>query len=94
MKKLFMLALLVAGVMALVVLVAGTAQNHGFLPWRTAVTTGGGASRRATEARPLSRDRPTADQEPHGVRDSTGRGPTAHFTQSWSSKTPHCGLYW
>ena len=41
MKKLF-IALLVAGVMALVVLVAGTAQNHGCFPWQTAVTTGGG----------------------------------------------------
>ena len=40
MKKLF-IALLVAGVMALVVLVAGTAQNHGCLPWQTALTTGG-----------------------------------------------------
>jgi hypothetical protein len=41
MKKLF-IALLVAGLMALVLLVAGTAQNHGCLPWKTAVTTGGG----------------------------------------------------
>jgi len=42
MKK-FFIALLIAGVMALVLLVAGTAQNHGCLPWQTAVTTGGGA---------------------------------------------------
>jgi hypothetical protein len=41
MKK-FFIALLVAGVMALILLVAGTAQNHGCLPWQTAVTTGGG----------------------------------------------------
>jgi hypothetical protein len=41
MKK-FFIALLVAGVMALILLVAGTAQNHGCFPWQTAVTTGGG----------------------------------------------------
>jgi hypothetical protein len=38
----FFIALLIAGVMALVLLVGGTARNHGCLPWKTAVTTGGG----------------------------------------------------
>jgi hypothetical protein len=41
MKKLI-IALAVAGMMALILLVAGTARNHGCLPWQTAVTTGGG----------------------------------------------------
>jgi hypothetical protein len=40
--KRFLIALLVAGVLALVVLVGGTAQNRGCIPWHTAVTTGGG----------------------------------------------------
>jgi hypothetical protein len=37
----FFIALLIAGVMALILLVGGTARNHGCLPWKTAVTTGG-----------------------------------------------------
>jgi hypothetical protein len=39
--KRFLIALLVAGVLALVVLVGGTAQNRGCIPWHTAVTTVG-----------------------------------------------------
>ena len=35
-------ALALIGIFLLVLLVAGTAQNHGCLPWKTAVTTGGG----------------------------------------------------
>lgn len=35
-------ALVVVAVFILVLIVAGTAQNHGCLPWKTAVTTGGG----------------------------------------------------
>jgi hypothetical protein len=42
MRKLIV-AVAIAGVMALVLLVAGTAQNHGCLPWKTAVHTGGSA---------------------------------------------------
>ena len=38
----FLIAVVVAGVFALVLLVAGTAQNKGCLPWQTAITTGGG----------------------------------------------------
>jgi hypothetical protein len=34
--------LVVAAVFALILLAAGTARNHGCLPWKTAVTTGGG----------------------------------------------------
>ena len=37
-----MTVLLVAGVMALLLIAAGTARNHGCLPWKTAVTTGNG----------------------------------------------------
>lgn len=54
MKKLFM-ALLVAGAMALVLLVAGTAQNHGCFPWQTAVTTGGGAFSEGDRGRTVCR---------------------------------------
>ncbi|MDH4102376.1 MAG: hypothetical protein OEV29_03180 [Thermoleophilia bacterium] len=42
MKK-FFVALAIAGLMGLLLLVAGTAQNKGCFPWQTAVTTGGGA---------------------------------------------------
>jgi hypothetical protein len=35
-------ALVVMAVFILILIVAGTAQNHGCLPWKTAVTTGGG----------------------------------------------------
>ncbi len=38
----FLIALVVVGVMAGVILVAGTARNNGCLPWKTPVTTGGG----------------------------------------------------
>jgi hypothetical protein len=41
MKKLSVV-LLLAALLALVLLVAGTVQNQGCLPWKTAVTTGGG----------------------------------------------------
>jgi hypothetical protein len=40
--KRFFIALAIAGLMGLLLLVAGTAQNKGCLPWKTAVTTGGG----------------------------------------------------
>jgi hypothetical protein len=35
-------ALALVALLGLILLVAGTAQNHGCLPWKTAVTTGGG----------------------------------------------------
>lgn len=35
-------ALAVIALFILVLIVAGTAQNHGCLPWKKAVTTGGG----------------------------------------------------
>ena len=38
----FFLALVIVGAMAIVLLVASMAQNHGCLPWQTAVSTGGG----------------------------------------------------
>jgi hypothetical protein len=37
-----LIAAAVLAVMALVLLVAATAQNKGCLPWKTAITTGGG----------------------------------------------------
>ncbi len=37
----FLIAAAVVAVMALILLVAGTAQNKGCLPWKTAITTGG-----------------------------------------------------
>ena len=46
----FLIALAIAGVFALILLVAGTAQNQGCLPWKTPVTVGGGSS-------PFSEDR-------------------------------------
>ena len=54
MKKL-VIALAVAGAMALVLLVAGTAQNHGCFPWQTAVTTGGGAFSEGDRGRTVCR---------------------------------------
>jgi hypothetical protein len=42
MRKMF-IALAIAALMGLIFLVAGTAQNHGCLPWKTAVHTGGSA---------------------------------------------------
>ena len=41
--KRFFIALAIAGLMGLLLLVAGTAQNKGCFPWQTAITTGGGA---------------------------------------------------
>jgi hypothetical protein len=40
----FLIALAIGVVFALILLVAGTAQNEGCLPWKTPVTVGGGAS--------------------------------------------------
>jgi hypothetical protein len=37
----FTVAVLIAGMMALVLLVGGTVRNHGCLPWKEAVHTGG-----------------------------------------------------
>ena len=42
MRKMF-IALAIASLLGLIFLVAGTAQNHGCLPWKTAVHTGGSA---------------------------------------------------
>ena len=36
-----MITLALAGLFALILLVAGTAQNEGCLPWKTPVTVGG-----------------------------------------------------
>ena len=41
MSKAF-IALTLIALFGLILLLAGTAQNHGCLPWKTAVTTGGG----------------------------------------------------
>jgi hypothetical protein len=43
MRKL-LIALAIAGVFALILLVAATAQNQGCLPWKTPVTVGGGGT--------------------------------------------------
>jgi hypothetical protein len=40
----FLIALSIAVVFALILLVAGTAQNQGCLPWKTPVTVGGGGT--------------------------------------------------
>jgi hypothetical protein len=40
----FLIALAIAGVFALILLVAATAQNEGCLPWKTPVTVGGGGA--------------------------------------------------
>jgi hypothetical protein len=37
-----LIAIAIAAVMGLILLVAGTAQNKGCLPWKQAITTGGG----------------------------------------------------
>ena len=47
----FLIALAIAGVFALILLVAATAQNKGCLPWKTPITVGGGG--------PFSEDRGT-----------------------------------
>ena len=47
----FVIALAIAGVFALILLVAATAQNKGCLPWKTPITVGGGG--------PFSEDRGT-----------------------------------
>ena len=38
----FLIAVVVVGVMALVLLLASTARNKGCLPWQTPIATGGG----------------------------------------------------
>lgn len=38
----FFVGLVITAVFAGIVILAGTAQNHGCLPWKTQVTTGGG----------------------------------------------------
>ena len=40
----FLIAIAIAAVFALILLVAGTAQNEGCLPWKTPVTVGGGGT--------------------------------------------------
>lgn len=40
----FVITLALAGLFALILLVAGTAQNEGCLPWKTPVTVGGGGT--------------------------------------------------
>ena len=40
MRRMFV-ALAIASLMGLIFLVAGTAQNHGCLPWKHAIHTGG-----------------------------------------------------
>ena len=47
----FLIALAIGVVFALILLVAGTAQNEGCLPWKTPITVGGGG--------PFSEDRGT-----------------------------------
>ena len=42
MRKMF-IALAIAALMSLIFLVGGTAQNHGCLPWKTALHVGGSA---------------------------------------------------
>ena len=43
MRKL-VITLALAGLFALILLVAGTAQNEGCLPWKTPITVGGGGT--------------------------------------------------
>ena len=40
----FLITLAIVAVFALILLVAGTAQNEGCLPWKTPVTVGGGGT--------------------------------------------------
>jgi hypothetical protein len=49
------IAIAIAGALALVLLAAGTAQNHGCLPWKTAVTTGGGVFSETDRGRTICR---------------------------------------
>jgi hypothetical protein len=51
----FLIAAAVVAVMALVLLVAGTAQNKGCLPWKTAVSTGGGVFSEGDRGRTVCR---------------------------------------
>ncbi len=51
----FLIAALVVAIMALVLLVAGTAQNKGCLPWKTAISTGGGTFSEGDRGRTVCR---------------------------------------
>ena len=51
----FLIGALVVAIMALVLLVAGTAQNKGCLPWKTAISTGGGTFSEGDRGRTVCR---------------------------------------
>jgi len=51
----FLIALAIAGLMAMIFLVAGTAQNHGCLPWKQAIHTGGSAFSEGDRGRTVCR---------------------------------------
>jgi hypothetical protein len=53
-KKLFV-AVGIAALMALLIIVAGTAQNHGCLPWKEAIHVGGNAFSEGDRGRTVCR---------------------------------------